>query len=312
MQDEKADTGEENESPQPGGKLAHQAPADEVGEPDFPQGDEQGGDPGAPGRHPQELVPQQVEPVEQLRLVQVGRPVEGGAQPGPRRQHLLGDQGVHGLRPPAGGAARRGAGINPDRAAPGWRRSSGGRRTGIGSGGVPRRHTHGSSLYVHGGIGARSKEADIPLTLFRRGRPGRWPAMLYPMAVITHRMIMNASLANRARCCPTPSSEIPPEHGPDIRQAADLAHHRGLEPGMHHALGAARVPAHPVVLPPGLAHHVGKRGVVDVQDLVAGGPPAHGIAGGVGPGGALVVPFPPEKAQVQRRAEELEIVAVGG
>ncbi len=81
---------------------------------------------------------------------------------------------------------------------------------------------------------------------------------------------------------------------------------------MHHALGAAGVPAHPVVLPSGLLHHVGKSGVVGVHDLVAGGSPTHGIAGGVGPGGALVVPFPPEEAQVQRRAEELEVMAVAG
>ncbi len=80
----------------------HQAPADEVGEPDFPHGYGQGGDPGAPFRDPQELVAQQFEPVEQVGLVQVGRPVEGGSQPGPRGQHFLGDQGVHGFRPPEG------------------------------------------------------------------------------------------------------------------------------------------------------------------------------------------------------------------
>src|SRR5659263_246865 len=118
-----------------------------------------------------------------------------------------------------------------------------------------------------------------------------------------------ASLANRQGCS-APLTKIPPEHGPDILQAANLAHHGGFEPGMHHALGAARVPAHPVVLPPGLSHHFGKRRVVGVHDLVAGRPPPLGIAGGIGPGGAFVVPFPPEEAEVQRRAEELEIQAV--
>ena len=102
VQDEKADAGEEDDSPQPGGFWPHQAPADEVGEPDFPHGYGQGGDPGAPNRDPQELVAQQLEPVEQVGLVQVGRPVEGGGQPGPRGQHFLGDQGIHGFRPPEG------------------------------------------------------------------------------------------------------------------------------------------------------------------------------------------------------------------
>ncbi len=99
MQDEKADTGEEDEAAQPGGDLADEAPADEIGKPDFPHGYGQGGDAGAPGRDSQNLVAQQVEPVEQMGFVQIVHAVEGGGQPGPGRQHLLRDQGVHGLRP---------------------------------------------------------------------------------------------------------------------------------------------------------------------------------------------------------------------
>ncbi len=108
VKDEKADAGEEDESPQPGGNPAHQAAADEVGKPDLPHGYDQGGDPGAPVRGPQELVRQDVEPVEQVRLVQIGRPVESGGQPGPRGQHFPGDQGVHGLGPPEGELPEKG------------------------------------------------------------------------------------------------------------------------------------------------------------------------------------------------------------
>ncbi len=99
VQDEEADTGEEDKTAQPGGFLADETPADEIGEPDFAHGHGQSGDAGAPGRDPQNLVAQHIEPEEQMGLVQVVRAVEGGSQPGPGCQHLLGDQGVHGLRP---------------------------------------------------------------------------------------------------------------------------------------------------------------------------------------------------------------------
>jgi hypothetical protein len=63
VQGEKADAAQEDEASQPGGLPAQQAPAQEIGDPDFAQGYSQGGGSGGPVRDPEDFVGQQVEPV---------------------------------------------------------------------------------------------------------------------------------------------------------------------------------------------------------------------------------------------------------
>ena len=91
VQNEKTDAGQEDEASQPGRRLPHQAPADEVGDPDLPQGHPQQRQAGHPVGDPKNLVGQQVEPVKEVGLVQVRDAVERGGQPGARGQHLLGE-----------------------------------------------------------------------------------------------------------------------------------------------------------------------------------------------------------------------------
>ena len=79
-----------------------EAPADEVGEPDLAQGCRQEGQAGHPVGDAENFIGQQVEPVDQVGLVQVVDAVESGGEPGARGQHLLGDQGIHGLGPDQG------------------------------------------------------------------------------------------------------------------------------------------------------------------------------------------------------------------